>query len=251
MGLPVVQAESEAEAQCSELVRHGKAWAVATEDMDALTFGSPILLRHLTFSAAAKRPVAEYHIDRVLAALGLTMDQFIDLCILLGCDYTGKIPGIGPQKAFEGIKAHGSIEGLIANMDPVKHAIPEGSFDYVGARALFKQPPVKPAAEVEIVFGQPDEEGLRRFLIEERLFNAERVESGITRLKKALARKTQGRLDQFFTVIPRAIAPAAAAAGKKPTGHISGGKRPAGATDAAPPAQARKLANGAKKAVQK
>ncbi len=49
-GLP--QAPCEAEAQCSELVKGGKVFATGTEDMDALTFGSSILLRHLTFSEA-------------------------------------------------------------------------------------------------------------------------------------------------------------------------------------------------------
>ena len=44
------QAPCEAEAQCAELVKGGKVFATATEDMDALTFGSSILLRHLTAS---------------------------------------------------------------------------------------------------------------------------------------------------------------------------------------------------------
>ena len=40
MGIPIVQAPSEAEAQCAELVRLGFAHATASEDMDALPFGS-------------------------------------------------------------------------------------------------------------------------------------------------------------------------------------------------------------------
>ena len=34
MGIPVIDAPGEAEAQCAELVRMGKAYASATEDMD-------------------------------------------------------------------------------------------------------------------------------------------------------------------------------------------------------------------------
>lgn len=45
MGLPIVESESEAEAQCVDLVKKGKAYAVASEDMDCLTFGAPIQLR--------------------------------------------------------------------------------------------------------------------------------------------------------------------------------------------------------------
>ena len=42
MGIPVVEAPGEAEAQCAELVKGGKVFATGTEDMDALTFGTPI-----------------------------------------------------------------------------------------------------------------------------------------------------------------------------------------------------------------
>ena len=46
--VPVVEAPCEAEAQCAELVKEGKAHAVGTEDMDALTFGSTKQLRNMT-----------------------------------------------------------------------------------------------------------------------------------------------------------------------------------------------------------
>jgi flap endonuclease-1 len=57
MGVPVVDAPCEAEAQCAELVRAGKAYATAAENMDALTFGSAILLRNMTASEAKKLPI--------------------------------------------------------------------------------------------------------------------------------------------------------------------------------------------------
>jgi flap endonuclease-1 len=75
MGVPVVQAAGEAEAQCAALAKAGKVYATATEDMDALTFGSPVLLRHMTFSAARKLPIAEFQLDKALSELGITMDQ--------------------------------------------------------------------------------------------------------------------------------------------------------------------------------
>lgn len=41
------------------------------------------------------------------------MDQFIDLCILCGCDYTGKITNIGPVRAYDLIKKHKNIETIL------------------------------------------------------------------------------------------------------------------------------------------
>lgn len=51
MGMPVVDAPSEAEAQCAELVKAGKVFATATENMDALPFGSTVLLRNMLTQA--------------------------------------------------------------------------------------------------------------------------------------------------------------------------------------------------------
>ena len=43
--------------------------------MDTLTFNSPILLRHLTFSEAKKAPIAEINLARVLEGMNMEMDQ--------------------------------------------------------------------------------------------------------------------------------------------------------------------------------
>ena len=36
-----------------------------------------------------------------LFSFELSQEEFVDLCILLGCDYVDKIKGIGPKKAIE------------------------------------------------------------------------------------------------------------------------------------------------------
>ncbi|KAL7200244.1 hypothetical protein ACSBR1_032213 [Camellia fascicularis] len=91
MGVPVIEAPSEAEAQCAALCKSGKVYAVASEDMDSLTFGAPRFLRHLMDPSSKKVPVMEFEVSKVLEELNLTMDQFIDLCILSGCDYCDSI----------------------------------------------------------------------------------------------------------------------------------------------------------------
>lgn len=56
-------------------VKAGKVYATATEDMDALTFGSNVLLRHLTFSETRKMPIQEIHLDKVLEGLKLNHQE--------------------------------------------------------------------------------------------------------------------------------------------------------------------------------
>lgn len=75
MGIPYVEAPCEAEAQCAELARAGKVYAAASEDMDTLTFRSPTLLRHLTFSEARKMPIDEVNLEKALTGLDMPYEQ--------------------------------------------------------------------------------------------------------------------------------------------------------------------------------
>ncbi|KAK7018086.1 Elongation of fatty acids protein 2 [Paramarasmius palmivorus] len=116
MGIPVIIAPSEAEAQCAELARGGKVYAAGSEDMDTLTFNAPILFRHLTFSEAKKQPISEINLKTALEGLDMDMSQFIDLCILLGCDYLEPIKGVGPKSALKLIREHGGLKGVIKHL---------------------------------------------------------------------------------------------------------------------------------------
>ncbi|CAO1442653.1 unnamed protein product [Diamesa serratosioi] len=201
MGVPVVESASEAEAQCSALVKAGKVYGVATEDMDAITFGSTVLLRHMTFSEARKMPVQEIHYEKVLKGLELNADEFIDLCILMGCDYCDTIRGVGPKTAITLIQKYRSIEKIIANIDTKKYTIPM-DWTYEQARKLFKNPEVIDPDTIELKWSEPDEEGLVKFLCGDRQFNEDRVRNGAKKILKSKTTATQGRLDSFFKVLP-------------------------------------------------
>ena len=75
--------------------------------------------------------------------------QFIDLCILLGCDYCDSIRGIGPKKAIDYIRKYGTIEQVLANLDKTKYPVPE-DWNFQGARELFKNPEVKDPSTIEV-----------------------------------------------------------------------------------------------------
>ncbi|CAE6407258.1 unnamed protein product [Rhizoctonia solani] len=113
MGIPCIVAPSEAEAQCAELARGGKVYAAGSEDMDTLTFNAPVLYRHLTFSEAKKAPISEIILGKALEGLGMNMEQFTELCILLGCDYLEPIKGVGPKNAFKLMQEHGSLKEVM------------------------------------------------------------------------------------------------------------------------------------------
>lgn len=177
-------------------------YGVGSEDMDTLTFGAPILLRHLTFSEARKMPIVEVHLERVLAGLGVTMEQFIDLCILLGCDYCATVKGVGPAKAVSLIKEHGSIDKALSVLDPSKI---DTDWEYQQARLLFKTPLVLEEGDAQLSIKwspPPDPEALIDFLCKEHGFNEKRVRSAVDKLCKLGAVSTQKRMDDFFKAKP-------------------------------------------------
>ncbi|KAI6014825.1 PIN domain-like protein [Pisolithus microcarpus] len=222
MGIPVVIAPSEAEAQCAELARGGKVYAAGSEDMDTLTFNTPILFRHLTFSEAKKAPISEIQLEKVLEGLQMNMSEFIDLCILLGCDYLEPIRGVGPKNALKLIREFGGLKGVVEHLrekqaereekdaDAEEGAkkkkggihIPE-DWPWEDAKKLFESPDVIPASEVELEWKNPDIEGLVQFLVTEKGFNEDRVRKGAEKLQKCLSSKQQGRLDGFFAAKPK------------------------------------------------
>ena len=207
MGVPYIVAPTEAEAQCAVLARGGKVYAAASEDMDTLCFDSPILLRHLTFSEQRKEPIQEIHLDRVLAGLAMDRKQFIDLCILLGCDYVDPIPKIGPSTAVNLIKEHGSLEKVVEHIqnDPKhRYTIPD-DWPYVEARELFLDPDVRPAdhPDCDFKWDAPDVEGLVKFLVTEKGFSEDRVRSAAQRLTKNLKTAQQARLEGFFKPVQK------------------------------------------------
>ncbi|XP_069796953.1 flap endonuclease 1 [Narcine bancroftii] len=199
MGVPYIEAPCEAEASCAALVKAGKVYAAATEDMDALTFGTSILLRHLTASEAKKLPIQEFHLSKALQEAGLTHEQFVDLCILLGSDYCESIRGIGPKRAIDLIRQHRSIEEIIKNIDTSKYPVPE-DWMFREARQLFLQPEVVEAESVELRWSEPDEEQLVAFMCGEKQFSEDRIRNGAKKLQKSRQGSTQGRLDDFFKV---------------------------------------------------
>ena len=56
LGVPVIVAPGEAEAQCAKMVAMGQAFATASEDLDTLTFKSAFLLRGFN---SKKEPITQ------------------------------------------------------------------------------------------------------------------------------------------------------------------------------------------------
>jgi flap endonuclease-1 len=181
LGLPTLQAPAEGEAQAAHMAATQAVWAAASKDYDTLLFGAPRLVRFITISGkeflpsqGMFRPIVpeiiglQPHLD----AWHLTRAQLIDLAILVGTDFNAGVKGIGPKKALRLVQTHGRIEDMPAE---VRDAVGDPS----EVRDIYLHPAV--TDDYAIQFGEPDVDGVIKFLCEERIFSRERVTAALER----------------------------------------------------------------------
>ena len=135
------------------------------------------------------------------------MLQFIDLCILLGCDYVDPVPKVGPSTALDLIRKYGTLEGVVdfIKNDPKKKFILPDDWPFADARELFLKPDVRPPDHPDCDFhwNAPDVDGLIQFLVHEKGFSEDRVRSASSRLTKNLKTAQQARLEGFFKPVQK------------------------------------------------
>ena len=120
MKFPVVQAPGDGETVCSALCKAGYVTGVFSADGDNLAHGCPLLIRDkadvLTRVVAGmvmeEDAFSIVRMSKLLDSMNLTQFQFTDFCIMCGCDYNERIPGIGPVKSLDRIREYGRIESI-------------------------------------------------------------------------------------------------------------------------------------------
>ena len=197
-GVPVIESSTEADPLCANIVSKGLAYAVSSEDMDLLAFGCPKLIRSLS----SKKKAFEIDLKKALLDMKLTQDQFIDLCILLGCDYCETIPKIGPKRAYEKIKEYGSIKNFLENDEKVKsgyYKIPINyQENYSNAANFFKNPPLeKNITKSQLKMGKPKYNQIKEIMIDIYDFKLNKVNQYLNKIKAFYNKSTNNPSKQI------------------------------------------------------
>ncbi len=146
MGIPYVIAPEEADSQCAELVKCGLADGVLTEDMDIMTFGAKKIYRNLT---SYKKDTIEISMDDVLKELNLNYEQFVELCLLFGCDYCDKLNDMKPEQIYKYYSKNKNLLNTINNIKQDGYQIDDFN-DYKIYKDYFMNAPVKKIKEIEL-----------------------------------------------------------------------------------------------------
>ncbi|MBA0908328.1 MAG: flap endonuclease-1 [Nitrosarchaeum sp.] len=199
-GIPYIDAPSEGEATAAHLTNTGQAYASASQDFDSILCGAKRLIRNFTNSGRRKIPNRNTFVEiepelietqKTIDALGVSREQLVDIGILIGTDFNPNgFERIGPKTALKMIKQHSRLEDIPQIQEQLQ------AIDYEQIRKIFLEPLV--ANVDEIVFGNVDYDGMMNYLVKERSFSEDRIQSSLNRLKKALERKSQN-LDQWFS----------------------------------------------------
>lgn len=208
LGLPIVQAPSEGEAQAAYLARKGDAYASVSQDYDNLIFNSPRLIRNLSIEGRRKKAgklgyekvnPEIIELKDVLSNLGINLDQLIVLAILMGTDYDpGGIKGIGPKTALKMVKEMDGkgINDFQAIFDKVEWKKHYPDLDWKEIFDTIKQIPVTDDYKLE--WKPIDEKKLVHLLVEEHNFSEERVRGKIEKLKEIKKELSQKGLGSFI-----------------------------------------------------
>jgi len=200
MGIAIVQAPSEGEAQASVMVKDNKdIYAVASQDYDCLMFKAPLLIQNLSMSRK-KKTFSGYkevfpqiiELKEVLGELGINQEQLICLGILSGTDYNpGGVKGLGPKKSLKLVKEFGNCENVFKALEEdEKYARYEVGFDWKEIYDEIENPNVDNMVEVE--FPDVDKDKIKKILVGYE-FSEARIDKQLEKfdeLKKAKAQTT-------------------------------------------------------------
>ena len=202
LGLPIVQAPSEGEAQTAYMVKKGDAYASISQDYDNLIFQCPTLVRNLSIAGRRKMSGRFAYqtvkpelisLRKVLDNLKLNLEQLIILAILVGTDYNpGGVKGIGPKTALKLLQEFGTnFETIFKKVDWEKH-YPDLSWKDIFN--IIKGMPVTDDYVLEWKSVGTNE--VIELLVEKHGFSEDRVRSKLEKLKKE---KTQQKgLGSYF-----------------------------------------------------
>ena len=175
MGIPYINAPEEADSQCAYLAKNGLVDGVLTEDMDILTFGSTKIIRNLT---SHKVSTSEISLEKILSHFNFNQEEFIEFCILLGCDYCPGLSEIKPNIIYDYFSKNKSIESTLKAMKNDNMNVPD-EINYQETKSYFLNPNVTEVSINNLKMNEPNYDkllsklvnnyGLIKFLIKQKL----------------------------------------------------------------------------------
>ena len=200
MGIPWIQAESEAEAQAAFMVSRGDADLVGSQDYDVFLFGAENVIRNLGSTGKRKIPGKKEYVVKTpehisltdsLEQLSITREQLIDIAICTGTDFNEGIHRVGAKTALKLIRKHKDISTVISKENKDIRACT--SVEEI--REFFLNPPV--TTDYSIKWKKPKSHALFDYLVDERDFSEKQVLKNTEILEYRISGECQSCLGEW------------------------------------------------------
>ena len=180
MGIPYIVASEEADSQCAYLSKNGFVDGVLTEDLDILTFGSKLIVKNLT---SHKNKPVKISLNKILDILGFTYKQFVEFCVLLGCDYCNGLTDVKPNILYYYYKKHlnlpDTLKDIKCNNFNVYDIEYQKAIDYFLSNETFKI-----IKKIDIQIKKPQINKLTYLLLNKYNLNKHKLKKKINLLKE-------------------------------------------------------------------
>lgn len=199
MGIAIIQAPGEGEAQASHLAQKKQVYAVSSQDYDCLLFQAPLLIQNLSL-ARKRKTISGYRevfpqlitLKNVLKELKINQEQLICLGILCGTDYNPKgIKGLGPKKSLKLVQEYKTKEKIFKAVEKDEKFKDLINFNWKEIYEEIKNPNIN--KKVKIEFSKINPNKIKDILLKYE-FSEDRVNKQLEKLENIKKQASQRTL---------------------------------------------------------
>ncbi|MBI4440838.1 flap structure-specific endonuclease [Candidatus Woesearchaeota archaeon] len=174
LGIPLVQAPAEGEAQAAHMCAKGDVFAVASQDYDSLMFGAKRMVKNLSFARKQKQKkgfvytgVYQYELKDVLNALKLDYNQFVMFCMLVGTDFNPGVEGLGQKNALKVVQKYRTFTRIFEKVKWQYGYLPKAVYEHIKTMPITNK--------YQLRWTPVDKDTVMNLLVKEHDFNRKRV----------------------------------------------------------------------------
>lgn len=168
LGVAVVQAPAESDAQTAHMCEKGDIYAVASNQYDTLMYGGKRLLMWKT-----SNKMQLYELNDILAEFKMDHNQFVMACMLVGTDFN---PQVENQKnAVRIVQKYKTFTRTFEKIKWQYGYLPKAVYEHI------KTMPV--TNKYQLRWGSVDKAEVKRILVQEHGMNEKRVWAALAKLK--------------------------------------------------------------------
>jgi 5'-3' exonuclease len=135
--LPYFVAQGEAEVLCALLQKAEQVHYTLSEDTDTFVYGCSRIVR---MDRNSERYLIETDLDQFLESKQLNKDEFLNACVLSGCDYIDKSCNLQIETCIEYVKRFHTLEKTVMELKKTRYMHTIEKYRHIKDMYTFKTP---------------------------------------------------------------------------------------------------------------